>query len=78
MQEEKFSPQESLQLIESMIDQAKSRFSENGHLYLLWGWIVIASFPEYDYQILMVPIAMIIAWIIPGYFLRAKYKLQTP
>lgn len=31
---------ESLALIESMINKAKNRFSENGHLYLLWGWVV--------------------------------------
>jgi hypothetical protein len=40
MTEEKFSPEQSLQLIGNMISQAKARFSENGHLYLLWGWAV--------------------------------------
>ncbi len=35
-----FSPQQSLQLIEGMINKAQNRFSENGHLYLLWGWAV--------------------------------------
>ncbi|MBC7721062.1 MAG: hypothetical protein H7068_03510 [Pedobacter sp.] len=35
-----FSPQESLQLIEGMIKKAQSKFAENGHLYLLWGWVV--------------------------------------
>jgi hypothetical protein len=38
--EEKFSPQESLMAIHSMIEKAKNHFSENGHLYLLWGWVV--------------------------------------
>jgi len=32
---------------------------------------------NYDYQFLLIPLAMIIAWIIPGYLLRAKYKLQS-
>ncbi len=32
---------------------------------------------NYDYQFLLIPVAMIIAWIIPGYLLRAKYKLQS-
>ena len=36
-----FSPQESLQLIEGMIKKAQNRFAENGHLYLLWGWVVL-------------------------------------
>jgi hypothetical protein len=40
MQEQEFSPHEGLHLIESMINKARNRFSENGHLYLLWGWIV--------------------------------------
>lgn len=31
---------ESLQLIDSMIKKARNRFSENGHLYLVWGWTV--------------------------------------
>ncbi len=31
---------ESLQLIDSMIKQARNRFSENGHLYLVWGWTI--------------------------------------
>lgn len=33
---------ESLQLIDSMINKARNRFSENGHLYLVWGWSVFA------------------------------------
>ena len=41
MAEEIFSPKESLQLIDSMI-KAQRRFSENGFLYLLWGWIIFA------------------------------------
>jgi len=38
--DENFSPQQSLAVIHSMIETAKNQFSENGHLYLLWGWIV--------------------------------------
>lgn len=41
MQEPEFSPQDSLLLIESMINKARNRFSENGHLYLLWGWVIL-------------------------------------
>lgn len=40
MRSENFSPKDSLQLIDSMISQAKNRFTENGFLYLLWGWVV--------------------------------------
>lgn len=42
---EKNEPQmtetESLQLIASMINKAKNRFSESGTLYLLWGWLIL-------------------------------------
>lgn len=41
MQTENFSPKDSLQLIDSMINQAKNRFTENGFLYLLWGWLIL-------------------------------------
>ena len=34
------SPLQSLQIIDSMISKARNRFSENGHLYLLWGWVI--------------------------------------
>lgn len=39
--------------------------------------IVAMLIADYDYQFLMIPVAMMIAWIIPGYLLRAKYKRQT-
>ena len=40
MQQENFSGEQSLELIRSMINKAKNQFSENGHLYLVWGWVV--------------------------------------
>lgn len=40
MDDENISGSESLVIIESMINKAKNQFSENGHLYLLWGWAV--------------------------------------
>ncbi|MEO7445753.1 MAG: hypothetical protein ABIT96_09940 [Ferruginibacter sp.] len=33
--------QQSLQIIESMINKAKNNFSENGTLYLFWGFMVL-------------------------------------
>lgn len=42
MKEEIPHPLESLQLIDSMINKARNRFSESGHLYLVWGWCVLA------------------------------------
>ena len=40
MQEAELSPQESLLIIDSMISKARNRFSENGFMYLLWGWLI--------------------------------------
>lgn len=40
MKEEIYNPLESLQLIDSMINKARNNFSENGHLYLVWGWCI--------------------------------------
>ena len=36
------SASDSLKLIESMIHKAQNKFTENGTLYLLWGWVVFA------------------------------------
>ncbi len=41
MEQQELSTRDSLQLIEQMINKAQNRFSENGHLYLLWGWVVL-------------------------------------
>lgn len=35
-----FSPEQGLEVIQTMINTARNKFSENGHLYLLWGWVV--------------------------------------
>lgn len=40
-QEKQMTESESLELITSMINRAKNRFSENGFQYLLWGWAVL-------------------------------------
>src|SRR6185436_14453640 len=43
MTNENLSPEQSLQVIQSMIEKAKNQFSENGHLYLLWGWVIFIA-----------------------------------
>ena len=40
---EDFSPQQSLQLIQSMIDKTKSNMGENRFYFLLWGWMAFAA-----------------------------------
>ncbi len=43
MEEESFSPEESLKLISSMIRTAKSNFYDSSRYYLLWGYAVILA-----------------------------------
>ncbi len=40
--EPNLDPKASLLLIESMIARARNKMTENGHLYLLWGWTIFA------------------------------------
>lgn len=48
MTEEKFSPEDSLRLIQSMIEKTKEDFAQNAFFYLLWGWLIfIASLMQY-------------------------------
>jgi hypothetical protein len=42
-----------------------------------WVLCIISTFiKSYDYQFLLIPVAMLVAWIIPGYMLRSRYKQQ--
>ena len=43
MEEDKFSPADSLKLIQSMIDKTKQNLSGNSHYFLLWGWITFVA-----------------------------------
>lgn len=41
MRDEPLSGSEGLAIIQDMIRQAKNQFSENGFIYLLWGWTIL-------------------------------------
>jgi len=43
MEQENFSPHESLQLIQSMIAKARRDMSDDSIYFLLWGWITFAA-----------------------------------
>src|SRR5258705_11519886 len=43
MSDENFSPQQSLQLIQSMISKTKQDISDKSFYFLLWGWITFIS-----------------------------------
>jgi hypothetical protein len=41
--DENFDPQHSMQIINTMINRAQNRFSENGFLFIFWGWLVFVT-----------------------------------
>ena len=43
MDKENFSPEESLQLIHTMIAKTRSEISAKAHYFLVWGWIVFIA-----------------------------------
>ncbi|NOT51959.1 MAG: hypothetical protein HOP10_11865 [Chitinophagaceae bacterium] len=43
MTEEKFSPEQSLQLIQTMISKTKQDMSDNGIYFLVWGWLTFIA-----------------------------------
>lgn len=46
--ENPISTTQSLEIISEMIHKARNQFSENGHLYLVWGWVVfICALAQY-------------------------------
>ncbi len=44
MQEENFSPAESIKLIQTMIAKTRKDFGDNSSHFLLWGWITFIAF----------------------------------
>lgn len=79
---------ESLALIQSMINKAKHQFSDNGHLYLLWGWVVflcsvtqfiLINYVHYEkhYLVWMVTWATLIYQAIYMYKNKRKRNVRT-
>lgn len=77
---------EGLEIIQSMINRAKDKFSENGFLYLLWGWIVflcsITHFILMNYTEVKKPeLVWMTCWVVvifqAIYLARKKKKLQV-
>ena len=44
MADEKFSPEQSLLLIQSMISKTKQNMSDNSIYFLIWGWLTFVAF----------------------------------
>ncbi|MBK7666340.1 MAG: hypothetical protein IPJ32_02755 [Sphingobacteriaceae bacterium] len=43
MENENFKPEESLQLINVMINKAKNKLVDDGFLFIFWGWLVFLA-----------------------------------
>ncbi|HLX92525.1 MAG TPA: hypothetical protein VKR32_12630 [Puia sp.] len=43
MPEDNFSPEDSIQVIQSMIDKTKASVADNSFYFLLWGWLVFVA-----------------------------------
>ena len=43
MTEESFSPEQSIKVIQSMIEKTKQNLQENSFFFLLWGWLVFIT-----------------------------------
>lgn len=41
MPDKPINEKESFQIIQEMIQKARNHFTENGHLYLIWGWVIL-------------------------------------
>jgi hypothetical protein len=53
-QPETLTPEESLQVIRSMIEQAKTTVADNSFYFLLWGWLVfIGAVGQYTLKVIV-------------------------
>jgi MFS family permease len=88
MAEEKFSPEQSLQLIQSMISKTKQNMSDNSIYFLIWGWLTFIAFIgqfilkhilEYEkhYMVWLVVILGIILSVFQGRKEKKKMRAKT-
>jgi hypothetical protein len=79
--ETEFTHTDSLTVIQAMINKAKGQFSENGHLYLVWGWVillcsighfVLIRFVDYQYASMI----WMLTWIVILYQTYYLWKQQ--
>ncbi len=80
--------QESLQLIQQMIENSKAKLGESSYFYLLWGWLVLIAslsqfvllFTSFQYPFLMWPVVIVIGVvlsIIKSRRLTKRSKVKT-
>jgi hypothetical protein len=88
MQEDDFSPKESLQVIQAMIDKTKEELGGNSIYFLVWGWLVfigcllqyfllvVVRTPYHYYAWLIIIIGIVIS-IRHSLKYRQKRKVKT-
>jgi len=84
MENENFRPEESLQLIESMIRTARKKLADDGFYFIFWGWLVfIAAMTHYITIVLNIPdgylvwpVLMPLGAIISIYYDRKQRKQE--
>lgn len=67
-QTDDFSPQQSLQVIQAMIDKTKGSVADKSYYFLLWGWLVlIAALIQFVLKVIvrtdLHPIAWNLMWV---------------
>lgn len=82
--QESLTEKQSLSIIEEMINKAKNQFSEDGSLYLLWGWVIL--FCSLGHFVLQVVVEYnrpwqiwSVTWVVAVYmliFLRKKNRTR--
>jgi hypothetical protein len=79
MQQEDFSPQDSLRLIQSMIAKTKEGISDRSFYFLMWGWLtVIACLLQYYLLVVIKYERHYLAWLILliGVIISIIYGIQ--
>jgi len=84
MNESSFTGADSLALIQSMINKAKNQFSENGTLYLVWGWtVLVCSLGHFFLQVVMKVEKPYMIWMLTWlvviymvYYMRKRGRLR--
>lgn len=81
-----FTHIEGLEIIQSMINRAKDKFSENGHLYLLWGWVVficsvtqfiLLNYTRFEYHYMIWMVCWLVVIYQTFYLARRKKREQV-
>jgi len=78
--EDNFSPQDSLQLIHSMINKTKANLRSNRIYFLLWGWVsFIAIIGQYVLKVALRYERHYLVWLvtIPAAVITIVYSMRT-